>query len=33
MMVKMMLVDILQAWILVLVEIPQLGIEHLELGE
>jgi hypothetical protein len=33
MMLETMLVGILQAWILVLVEIPQLGLELLELGE
>jgi hypothetical protein len=33
MMLEMMLVGILQAWILGLVEIPQLGLELLELGE
>jgi hypothetical protein len=33
MMLETMLVDILHAWILVLVEIPQLGLELLELGE
>jgi hypothetical protein len=33
MMWEMMLVGILQAWILRLVEIPQLGLELLELGE
>jgi hypothetical protein len=33
MMLEAMLVGILQAWILGLVEIPQLGLELLELGE
>jgi hypothetical protein len=33
MMLETMLVGILQAWILGLVEIPQLGLELLELGE
>jgi hypothetical protein len=33
MMLETMLVGILQAWILVLVEIPQLGLELLELRE
>jgi hypothetical protein len=33
MMLETMLVGILQAWILVLVEIPQLGLELIELGE
>jgi hypothetical protein len=33
MMLETMLVGILQAWILVLVEILQLGLELLELGE
>jgi hypothetical protein len=32
-MLETMLVDILQAWILVLVDIPQLGLDLLELGE
>jgi hypothetical protein len=32
-MLETMLVGIMQAWILVLVEIPQLGLELLELGE
>jgi hypothetical protein len=33
MMLEMMLVDIQQVWILVLVEVPQLGLDLLELGE
>jgi hypothetical protein len=33
MMLETMLVDILQVWILVVVEIPQLGLGLLELGE
>jgi hypothetical protein len=33
MMLETMLVDTLEAWILVLVEIPQLGLDLLELGE
>jgi hypothetical protein len=33
MMLEMMLVDIQWVWLLVLVEIPQLGLDLLELGE